>query len=78
MCSYWWFFNHILSFDKPVEVNKSISSSVNEFWIKSLELSDSFLSLLQALCINLYISSVAKVKILSNMMANMENDVSLV
>lgn len=72
------FFNHIHSFDKPVEVNKSNSSSVNEFWIKSLELSDSFFSLLQALCINLYTSSVAKVKIISNMIANMDSNVPLV
>jgi len=36
------FFNRIHSFDKPVEAKKSISSSVNEFKIKSLELSDSF------------------------------------
>lgn len=34
-------FHHIHSFDKLVEVDKHISTSINEIWIKSLELSGS-------------------------------------
>lgn len=34
-------FRHIHSFDKRVEVHKSISTGTNEIWNKSLELSNS-------------------------------------